>query len=184
MWEATKTQYIFYGWILIRRHEGGRPAATGRARAGKDFTGRAMEWLLEWESAVRAPGGIAMLLESRPTISPFCELHIVHRVREGRFAGEEFTLETAQPFDARVRCHGWLAQIVSQCDGVMTWREHFAWAQEAGIVDPGDTVGGLCAGTAAVDVDGNSAECGLAFAGLGVVHRVDRRPPSVQATGR
>jgi SAM-dependent methyltransferase len=140
MWEATKTLYVFYGWVLIRRHEGGRPAATGRARAGKGFTGRGTEWLLEWESAVRAPGGMAMLLDSRPTISPFCELHIVHRVREGRFSGEEFTLETARPFDARVRCHGCLAQIVSQCDGVMTWRDHFAWAQEAGLVNPGDTV--------------------------------------------
>ena len=140
MWEATKTQYVFYGWILIRRHEGGRPAATGRAQAGKNFTGRAMEWLLEWESAVRAPDGLAMLLESRPTISPYCELHIVHRVRDGQFAGEEFTLETAQPFDARVRCHGWLAQIVSQCNGVTTWREHFASAQQTGVAAPGDTV--------------------------------------------
>ena len=67
MWEATKTQYVFYGWVLIRRHEGGRPAATGRARAGREFTGRGMEWLLEWESAVRAPGGLAMLLEATGT---------------------------------------------------------------------------------------------------------------------
>ena len=81
-----------------------------------------------------------MLLETRPALSPFCELHIVHRVQDGRFSGEEFRLEAAQPFDARVRCHGWLAQIVSQCDGVTTWREHFASAQEAGIVDPGGTV--------------------------------------------
>ena len=140
MWAATKTHHIFYGWILIRRHEGGRPAATGRAQAGRNFTGRAMEWLLEWESAVRAPDGLAMLLETRPALSPFCELHIVHRVHDGRFSGEEFRLEAAQPFDARVRCHGWLAQIVSQCDGVTTWREHFAAAREAGIVDPGGTV--------------------------------------------
>jgi SAM-dependent methyltransferase len=139
MWDATKTQYIFYGWILIRRHEGEGPAVTGRAQAGKDFTGRPMEWLLEWESAVRAPGGIEMLLESRPAISPFCELRIVHRVREGRFAGEGFTLESAQPFDSTVQCQGWLAQIVSECDGVKTWREHYAGAQEAGIVAPGDT---------------------------------------------
>jgi SAM-dependent methyltransferase len=139
MWEATKTQYIFYGWVLIRRHEGGRPAVTGRAQAGKDFTGRATEWLLEWESAVQGPDGVAMLLESRPAISPFCELHIVHRVREGRFTGEEFTLEASQPFDARVRCNGWLAQIVAQCDGVKRWREHFAWAREEGILDPGGT---------------------------------------------
>jgi hypothetical protein len=33
-----------------------------------------------------------------------------------------------------------LAQIVSQCDGVTTWREHFAAAQESGIVDSGGTV--------------------------------------------
>ena len=139
MWAATKTHHIFYGWILIRRHEGGRPAATGRAQAGRNFTGRAMEWLLEWESAVRGPDGLAMLLETRPALSPFCELHIVHRVHDGRFSSEEFRLEATQPFEARVRCHGWLAQIVSQCDGVTTWREHFAAAREAGIVDPGGT---------------------------------------------
>jgi hypothetical protein len=98
-----------------------------------------MEWLLEWESAVCAPGGVAMLLGSRPAISPCCELRVVHRVREGRFAGEEFTLETARPFDSTVQCQGWLAAIVSACDGVKTWREHFAGAQEAGTVAPGDT---------------------------------------------
>jgi SAM-dependent methyltransferase len=139
MWETTRTQYVFYGWILIRRHEGGRPAATGRARGGEGFTGRGMEWLLEWESAVRAKDAVTMLLECRPTISPFCELHIVHRVTDGRFAGEEYTLEAKRPFEGKVRCHGWLAQIVAQCDGVKTWRDHFAWAQEAGIAGSGDT---------------------------------------------
>jgi SAM-dependent methyltransferase len=139
IWETTKTRYIFYGWILIRRHQGGRPAATGRQQAGKDTTGRQIEWLLEWESAVRAPDGIAMLLASRPEISPFCELHIVHRVREGRFAGEEFTLQAPKPFDSTMQCQGWLAQIVSECDGVKSWREHFAWARQAGIAAAGDT---------------------------------------------
>ncbi len=136
MWEATKTQYIFYGWVLIRRHQGARPAATGRAQAGKNFTGRPMEWLLEWESAVRAPGGTEMLLESRPAISPSCELRIVHRVREGKFAAQEFTLESLQPFDSTLQCPGWLAQIVAECHGVKTWRELFVWAQESGIVAP------------------------------------------------
>ena len=164
MWQATKTQYIFYGWILIRRHEGRRPAATGRAQAGKNFTGRPMEWLLEWESAVRAPGGTAMLLESRPAISPFCELRIVHRVREGKFAAQEFTLESLQPFDSTLQCPGWLAQIVAECDGVRTWRELFAWAQEAGIVAPEESAEEFAQVLRTVGVGGNFAACGLARA--------------------
>jgi hypothetical protein len=139
MWEATKTQYVFYGWMLLRRHHGGRPAATGRAQAGKNITGRPIEWLLEWESAVKAPGGVDLLLDSRPSISPFCELRVGHRVHDGRFAAEEFTLQTSRPFDSTLQCQGWLAQIVSECDGVKTWREHFAAAREAGIVDSEDS---------------------------------------------
>ena len=158
MWEATKTQYIFYGWILIRRHEGTRPAATGRAQAGKNFTGRPMEWLLEWESAVRAPGGTAMLLESRPADLPV--LRIARRSpcarRKIRRAGIHIG-DRCSRLTARVQCPGWLAQIVAECDGVKTWRELFAWAQEAGIVGPGGIGGGIRAGAAAVDVDGNSA---------------------------
>jgi SAM-dependent methyltransferase len=138
-WEATKTQFVFYGWVLIRRHDGSRPAATGRVQAGKDFTGRGMEWLLEWESAVRAPGGVEMLLASRPAISPECTMKVLHRVHDGRFAAEQFILETARPFDSTMQCEGWLANIVSECDGVETWRQHFEDAVAAGIIADGDT---------------------------------------------
>jgi SAM-dependent methyltransferase len=139
MWEATKTEQLFYGWALIRRIADRRPPATARALAATGSKGRAIEWLLEWEAAALAPGGIEKLLDARPTISPFCELRIVHRVHEGRFAGEEFTLRSTKPFESSVRCSGWLAQIVSECDGVKTWREHFSTVQEAGAAAPEET---------------------------------------------
>ena len=159
MWEATKTQYIFYGWMLIRRHEGGRPAATGRAQAGRNFTGRAMEWLLEWESAVRAPDGVAMLLESRPAILPI--LRTAHRspgARRTILRRKNSRWSRRSRSTAACRCQGWLAQIVSQCDGVKTWREHFAAAREAGIVDPGGTAEDFAQVLRPSGVGGNSAE--------------------------
>jgi hypothetical protein len=138
MWEATKTQFIFYGWVLVRRHHGGRPAATGRAQAGTNYKPRMMEWMLDWESAAAAPDGIEMLFACRPSISPHCVLKTTYRVQEGRFRASEFILETEQPFDSALSCQGWLAQTVSACDGQKTWRDQFIAARESGIIDPGE----------------------------------------------
>ncbi|MEO8595152.1 MAG: methyltransferase [Candidatus Solibacter sp.] len=135
MWKATRTTFIYYGWVLIRRHYGGRPPATGRMQSGNQFTGRAMEWLLEWESAAAAPHGIEMLFECRPSISPHCLLKTIHRVHEGRFMSGECLLEANHVFDSTLPCPGWVAQVVSECDGVKTWREHFVAARESGLID-------------------------------------------------
>ena len=136
MWEATKTQFIFYGWILIRRHSGEDvPPATGRAQAGFHFHPRMMEWLLEWESAVAAPDGVEMLFACQPSLSPYCVLKTIHRVHEGRFAAAEFVLEAARPFDSTLQCQGWLAQIVSGCDG----QNHLARALRSRPASPGSS---------------------------------------------
>ena len=104
-----------------------------------------------------------MLLETRPALSPFCELHIVHRVREGRFSGEEFTLEAAQPFDARVRCHGWLAQIVSQCDGRDDVARAFRSGAGGGDRRSGGTVEDFAQVLRPLMSTGNSAESDWPF---------------------
>ena len=138
MWEATKTTYIYYGWVLIRRHQGGRPPVTARMQAGIKFSGRAIEWLLEWESEVAAPGGVEKLFDSRPSISPHCVFKAVHVVREGRFVPAQMVLEIDRAFDCTLPCQPWLVQVVSECDGVKTWREHFVTARDRGLTNPED----------------------------------------------
>ena len=37
MWEANKTEFLVYSWVLVRRHDGRRPPVTARAHAGKEY---------------------------------------------------------------------------------------------------------------------------------------------------
>jgi SAM-dependent methyltransferase len=125
MWEANKTEFLVYSWVLVRRHDGGRPPVTARAQAGKDYRPRHREWLLDFESEAASPGGTAMLLASKPVLSPHCELVVLNRVRDGHFNAEEFQTRTHQPFDNSARVEGWVAELIAECDGTRTGQEHF-----------------------------------------------------------
>jgi len=137
VWQETKTKYLVYGALLIERHATPRPPITGRALSGKGYTGRHLEWLLEWQQAISRADGDEMLLNSRPVAAPDCSLHTVSRMRDGRFHMEEFVLKSETPFRSSFRCEGWVTQVISECDGVRTWREHFGRARSAGLISQG-----------------------------------------------
>ncbi|HYW45952.1 MAG TPA: class I SAM-dependent methyltransferase [Bryobacteraceae bacterium] len=137
LWEETKTTYLVYGTLLIERHETPRPPLTGRALSGKGYTGRHLEWQLEWQKAVSCADGHEMLLNCRPSLAPDCSLHTVSRMREGRFHMEEFMLKSQSPFRSSFRCEGWVTQVLSECDGIRTWREHFERARSGGLIPEG-----------------------------------------------
>jgi SAM-dependent methyltransferase len=125
MWEANKTEFLVYSWVLVRRHDGSRPPVTARAHAGEEYRPRHREWLLDFESDAAAAGGTAMLLAGRPVLSPHCELVVLNRVRDGRFNAEEFQTRTHRPFDNSARIEGWVAELIAECDGTRTGQEHF-----------------------------------------------------------
>ncbi|MBZ5584612.1 MAG: methyltransferase [Acidobacteriia bacterium] len=135
VWERRRAQFIFYGSVMLRRHAEARPAVTARVQKGESFAPRLADWLLEWQAETSAPAGCEALLDSRPLVSPHAELTVSHRIRDGRFVPESFVLRSAQPFEAECYVKAWLAQIVSQCDGRKTWREHFEAARRAGLFD-------------------------------------------------
>ena len=75
-----------------------------------------------------------MLLGCRPLGRPENELLVVHRLRDGAFRREEFRLEIPGPFRLSLRCEDWLSQVIPDCDGVRTWREHFERARRDNII--------------------------------------------------
>jgi len=139
LWERRKVTFLFHGSVLIRRHAAPLPAFTARVLKGEGFGREHTEWLLDWETAVHDPAARETLLNSRPALSPHCELAVFHAVRDGRFAPQGFSLRSKRPFESECICQQWLVQIVSACDGRSTWREHLEKAKQAGWIDPATT---------------------------------------------
>jgi hypothetical protein len=113
----------------MERHASPRSAITKRLQTGKGYTGRHLEWLLDWlldwEVSAFEPGRAATLLNSRPVISPTCERHITSRIHDGKFQEEEYAFQVNDGFRGRHLCDPGLGQILSECDGMLTWHEHY-----------------------------------------------------------
>ncbi len=138
MWKATRTEAVVYAALIAKRRRDQDPgegeAVTVRVQAGSDYGPHHLEELLDWEALAGGPGATERLMASRPAVAPQCLLKTLGRARQGRFAAEQLTLECAGPFRSSFSCEDWLAQIVGRCDGVQTWREHFDWAQNGGLM--------------------------------------------------
>ena len=134
IWARRKVQFLFHGSVLMRRHEGARPAFTARVLKGEGFTPRHVEWLLEWNTEVREAASLGRLMGLRPFLSPHAEMGVLHRVRDGQLVPEVFSLRSNRPFEAECILQPWLAQIASRCDGQTSWREHFEQAKGGGMV--------------------------------------------------
>jgi SAM-dependent methyltransferase len=135
-WHRRNVQFLFYGSILIRRHGTERTAFTARVQKGEGFTPEHVEWLLDWETERHRPDAARFLLAARPYIAPDAELHVLHRLQEGRFVAAAFGIESKTPFVSDLRCGSWLAAVISECDGARTWSEHFDRARQEGLISP------------------------------------------------
>uniref|UniRef100_Q02CH5 Methyltransferase small n=1 Tax=Solibacter usitatus (strain Ellin6076) TaxID=234267 RepID=Q02CH5_SOLUE len=134
IWRRRKVEFLFNGSVLIRRHNSARPAITARVLTGEGFTPRHVEWLLEWSTEVHDAERLERLMEVRPLLSPHAEMVVTHRVRDCQLAPEVFSVRSNRPFEADCTLEPWLVQIVAQCDGKTTWREHFERAKSAGAI--------------------------------------------------
>ena len=141
IWRQRKVNFLFNGSVLMRRHNSARPAITARVLTGEGFTARHVEWLLEWSTEIHDASRLERLMELRPFLSPHAELAVTHRQRDGQLVPEVFSLRSNGPFEAECMLQPWLAQIVAQCDGKASWREHFERAKSGGAI-PGLTAAG------------------------------------------
>jgi methylase of polypeptide subunit release factors len=136
LWERRKVQFLFYGSVLLYRHSRSGAPLTTRVQKGAAFTPECAEWLLDWQQETHDPAALERILNMRPLLSPDGELGVFHRVREGRFVPEVFSMRCNRPFDSECIVEPWLAQIIAQCDGQRTWRDLLENAKSAGVLDP------------------------------------------------
>jgi hypothetical protein len=129
-------QWMVYGWMIIQRREGARPVFTTRRSVGPNTGRDEIAWLLKWESAAVKPEFIEILAETHPVTAPSLELHVVHRMKEGDLAPEQFSLHTEYPFSVDCRVQPWVGFLPPQCDGKLTVRQLLGFCKENNFVHP------------------------------------------------
>lgn len=139
LFERNRVEHLFYGSVVIERHAARRAPLTVRRRKGSRLTSAEIEWLRRWETGACAPAGPAGILDSKPMASKDLELHVVHRVRDGEMAPQNFTLETTYPFSVECGIQPWAAFLLARSDGTRTARELLAFLKENGLVDAQDS---------------------------------------------
>ncbi len=137
LYRENRTRAVIYCSVAIRRRVEGGPAATVRTFVGKSVSGKDLDFALDWNAAAAGPRGLEMLWNARPRLGEHCELNVGHRVREGRFRAEEFELRTGGAFISKGKTPAWVAQIVAECDGSMTWKERFESLRAEGRLPAG-----------------------------------------------
>lgn len=167
-WVRRKAEFLFYGSILIRRHDGSRRAITSRVVSNRGHSPEHQEWLLDWETDCEDPSFRAFLMESHPALAADAEVKVLHRLRDGRFAAAACAISSSTPFDSVVRCQDWTVALIAECTGEVTWRRHFEHAKREGLISA-DTP------------EDDFADLLRTFAGHGILRLRERQlPPDAQ----
>ena len=129
-------QLMVYGWMIIQRREDARPVFTTRRTVGPNTGRNEIDWLLKWETAAVKPEFIELLAATHPVVVPSLELHVVHRMKEGDLAPEQFSLHTEYPFSVDCRVQPWVGFLLPQCDGKLTVRQLLEFCKQNNLVHP------------------------------------------------
>jgi SAM-dependent methyltransferase len=129
-------ELMVYGWMIIQRREDARPVFTTRRTVGPNTGRDEIAWLLKWETAAVKPEFIEILAETHPVAAPALELHVVHRMKEGDLAPEQFSLHTEYPFSVDCRVQPWVGFLLPQCDGKLTVRQLLEFCKQNNFVHP------------------------------------------------
>lgn len=130
-------QQLVYGSIVVRRRSTDRPTFTVRRKRGEAGR-REIDWLLAWTEAAHIRDGTALILGSRPTVSPYARLRQLHRINAGHWIPEATSVTTDYPFESSARCSIEASEFLARCDGVMSVREHVQWMKHRGLL-PAET---------------------------------------------
>ena len=125
---------LVYSSMVLRRHDGGRPAYTTRRQSGPKTGPRELDWLDRWESASSDPGLVNRLVESRPKVSSDCRMHLSHAPEGGSWVVGDCRLTTSWPFLVEAKCPPWTASFLNRCDGSRPVRDHLTWLKGEELV--------------------------------------------------
>ena len=123
---ALKVTAVYYGAVILQRFTESRAPVTARIRKAPVAGREATEWFVNWTTAAASPDFDSFLRRSRPHMSPHLILNVTHAVENGALVPSRFELRSEFPFAVALVGGGWLAVVVSACDGQKTAGEIFA----------------------------------------------------------
>lgn len=123
LYHETRTRAVLYGSVLIRRKRISSPPVTLRTFVGPEVRGRDLDLYLALHLAAAFPEGVERLLAQRPRLGSRCRMVVTHAVRESRLAPEEFELQTSGRIVSKGKTPAWMAALLSECSGSLTWEE-------------------------------------------------------------
>jgi len=129
-------QSMVYGWLVLQRREVDRPVFITRRSVGPNTGRDEIAWLLKWETAAAKPEFLDTLADAHPIATHALELHIVHRIKEGDLAPEEFSLHIKYPFSIDCRVQPWMGFLLPQCDGKLSVRQLLEFCKQNNFVQP------------------------------------------------
>jgi len=127
---------MVYGWLLLQRREAARPVFTTRRSVGPNTRRDEVAWLLRWETAAAQPEFLESLAEAHPIATHDLEFHTLHRIKEGDWAPEEFSMHANYPFRIDCRVQPWMGFLLPQCDGKLSVRELLEFCKQSNFVQP------------------------------------------------
>lgn len=136
LFSSLGIERILGGTIVIQRRQDDRPTFTYRRTAGEGFHPGWLEWTLGWETEAARPSITERVLASRPTVADAVRVHVINRLKEGEWVGEEMRVVTPFPFPFSMDATADALRFLSWCDGTRTVREHLARLKEEGRMPP------------------------------------------------
>ncbi|MCL5745221.1 MAG: hypothetical protein M1541_15060, partial [Acidobacteria bacterium] len=127
---------LVYGLVLVQRRNGAGKTFTVRRQAADSFRRGDWQWLLNWETAALDGRLVTAVLDSRLYASQRTEFEVLHRLTGEGWTPKAYRLSIDRPFGMDCRAEPWAAHLLSQCDGVLTGRDHFQRLKEDGVIPP------------------------------------------------
>ncbi len=131
---------LVYGFLLLRRRRNpAGPALTIRRTAAPDFCNADWRWMLAWETAAESGQRSAIILDSPLYASHSADFEVLHRLTDEGWAPQSYRLRIERPFETTCKAEPWAAQLIAQCDGRHTGRQHYRHFQQVGWIPAGAT---------------------------------------------
>ena len=134
LFERLGVKDILTGTVVVQRREGKRRVFTIRRSLAQNTDSAATEEVLRWETELAYTRTPEKFFGIRPLASPRMHLTVQHRIQEGEFTAQDFTLASDYPFLMDCQIQPWIGYLLARCDGSRTVGDLYRECQEAGWI--------------------------------------------------
>ena len=136
LFERLRIKEILTGIVVVQRRESDRRVFTIRRSLAPNVDSRSTEKVLRWETSLANERCLERILGMKPIASPTAELIVRHRIEEGDFTPQDFTLTNDFPFLMDCKVQPWMGYLLVRCNGSKSVQELYAECSDARWIDP------------------------------------------------